>query len=126
MNKYVISRKLNLLTAALLGLSAALAPLTAAAALPDDNGQLELIASKKDEWALEDSGSTVYRYMISDLDGNGRLEITRASMDPDSLDTAFRIYEVNEAGTDLAECQVPEGRPLPDIIVDSVGVFHDE
>ena len=126
MNKYVISKKLNLLTAALLGLSAALAPLTAAAALPDDNGQLELIASKKDEWALEDSGSTVYRYMISDLDGNGRLEITRASMDPDSLDTAFRIYEVNEAGTDLAECQVPEGRPLPDIIVDSVGVFHDE
>ena len=59
MNKYVISRKLNLLTAALLGLSAALAPLTAAAALPDDNGQLELIASKKDEWALED-GLSLY------------------------------------------------------------------
>ena len=101
MKKYAISRKLNLLTAVLLGLSAALSPLAAAAAVPDDNGQLELIASKKDEWAMEDSGSTVYRYMISDLDGNSRLEVTRASMDPDTLDTDFHIYEVNEAGSGL-------------------------
>ncbi len=126
MKKYAISRKLNLLTAVLLGLSAALSPLAAAAAVPDDNGQLELIASKKDEWAMEDSGSTVYRYMISDLDGNSRLEVTRASMDPDTLDTDFHIYEVNEAGSGLSECAVPADSPLPDIIVDSVGVFHDE
>ncbi|SDB12887.1 hypothetical protein [Eubacterium oxidoreducens] len=87
--------------------------------------QIALIKENKDTWNRADSEGEQYNYTVSDLDHDGYLEITTASMQGTGLYTYFTIYEVNEDKTGLVEqsYDAEEGESLPDIIETTVDTY---
>ena len=71
-------------------------------------GQLEVIAAAKSTWYVEGDGDM--RYAITDLDMNGRYEITAAKKNK-----AFSIYEVTEDKSGVTKLKTPfeAGSPGP-------------
>ncbi len=90
--------------------------------------QLELIADNVDQWALPmDYANEVYEYAVTDLDGNGRLEIIAANMGGTGIYTYSNFYEVNETydGITLCERDVMEGESQADIGTGAVQAYYD-
>lgn len=90
--------------------------------------QLELIVDSIDQWALAmDYANEVYEYAVTDLDGNGRLEIIAANMGGTGIYTYSNYYEVNETfdGLVLCERDVMEGGSQADIGTESVDAYYD-
>ena len=90
--------------------------------------QLELMVDSVDQWMLPmDYANEVYEYAVTDLDGNGRLEIIAANMGGTGLYTYSNFYEVNETydGLTLCERDVTEGESQADIGTESVQAYYD-
>ena len=62
-------------------------------------GQLDAIVKAKITWFAE--GDSEMRYAVTDLDMNGRYEITAAKK------TSFAMYEVTEDGSGIAKVEAP-------------------
>lgn len=91
--------------------------------------QQKIIAESSEMW-LEymDYANEVERYAVTDLDGNGRLEIIVSSMGGTGAYTYSRFFEVNETYDGLVELTTDfvEGDSQPDIIEESpVTVYRD-
>lgn len=92
--------------------------------------QLQLILAQRDIWELTEEYEKPYgRYMIADLNMNGRLEIIAASCQGTGIYTVSNVYEVSEAMDTLVHYE----RILPeeyysevDIIVASAPVYYDK
>ena len=67
--------------------------------------QLRLIAESVDMWAVsQEYANERYAYCVTDLDGNGRLELIASNYGGTGHYTYTRFYEVNEDGTALSRC----------------------
>ena len=91
--------------------------------------QLMIIAQNKDMWTEElEYADEVYRYVISDLDHNGRYEVIVSNMGGTGLYTYSRFWEVNETLDGLEECNTDfmEGDSQPDLIIETVDTYIDE
>lgn len=93
----------------------------------DSGAQIRLIADCVDEWAAAEYGDANF-YAITDLDGNGRLEIIAATCGGSGLYTYSSFYEVNESYDGISTCEYPveEGESQPDIVMEKVNSFFDE
>ncbi len=104
-----------------------LPPLSGLGASLSDEDQLQLIWDNRDKWMFRghvDEGWNVY-YALSDLDGNGRLEVITTESYSESNFTTYSLYEVGEDGTDLnyVENGIMEGESMPDIAWGEVFYF---
>lgn len=98
--------------------------------------QWNLIARQKDIWVnYMDYANDLQQYTITDLDGNGRLEVIVSSMGGTGSYTYTRFFEVNESFDGLIECTTDfvEGDSEPDMMIanepsqvfrDLEGVYH--
>ncbi len=95
-------------------------------AVPEIDKQIELIAENTALWEQKEVFG-LWGYTVTDLDGNGRLEIISASAQGTGFYTYIQIYEVNEEGNELAEIKQDrkEYASAPDIMVDAVPMFTD-
>ena len=87
--------------------------------LPSEEEQLNTIWACRDMWIFSDYLGEDHNifYAVSDLDGNGRLElIATDSYNPDNFSTYY-IYEVDVSGEGMNEVQndIMEGESMPDI-----------
>lgn len=88
--------------------------------------QIQLILDNMELW--QRTGETeMYGYAVTDLDGNGRLEILSSSFGGTGFYTDTDIYEVNESldGITLCEQKKQEGDSQADVMVTSVPVYYD-
>ena len=117
-----MKRMICILLAACLLLGSAMAQNEA----PDYPAQLKLIAALAETWMIPDATGSV-GYAVTDLDGNGRLEVIASTMGGTGLYTASVIYEVNEARDGLTVCErtVGEGDSEADLMVDGAPVYYD-
>ena len=93
---------------------------------PNYREQLRLLADTQSQWQKQDEPGNVYRYAITDLDWNGRLEILAMSTRGTGVFTYGSIFEVNVDGTSLLECGLPFGDgELPEMICDFVPSAFD-
>ena len=84
----------------------------------DVEKQLKLIADNAELWLFREPVGFEW-YAVTDLDGNGRLEIARCEASVGTgLYSWSRFYEVNEAKDGLYECTLPyaEGDSQPDLV----------
>ena len=98
--------------------------------------QWTLIAKQKDIWVnYMEYANDLQQYTITDLDGNGRLEVIVSSMGGTGSYTYTRFFEVNETFDGLMECTTDfvEGDSEPDMMIanepsqvfrDLEGVYH--
>ena len=100
------------------------------AAIINADTQFELIAEKINIWKLKDFDTTdtpeAFKYAVTDLDNNGRLEIFSAASTGSSYATSANLYEVNEELTDLTllhETGYMSEDVEPDFIVDSTDCY---
>ena len=77
--------------------------------------------------ALQQDTASEWRYAVTDLDHNGRLELLAASQHRADRSTTLKIWEVNESKDALTECAVKleEGESFPDILSENADTFHD-
>lgn len=91
--------------------------------------QLALIAENFDMWVLDNEiyQNSECQYAITDLDGNGRLEVISSSMAGTGLYTYSSYYEVNSAFDGLEECVYDkmEGDSEPDIMCLFTTAYYD-
>lgn len=96
---------------------------------PDYDAQIALILENQSLWdqtAEEYSEYDRYSYAVTDLDGNGRLEIFAAITQGSGIFTTGRVYEVGEGLDSLAQCSLPnEYGDIPEVIFSSVQKFTD-
>jgi hypothetical protein len=124
------TRLLSILLAAVLLLTtAAFATpfaLAADADPADVDTQIILIYSKLDELIQKD-GKNEWRYTVTDLDHNGKLEFVAAFQNPDNLSTSLKVWTVNDDMSAVEECKlaVEEGASFPDFLTDMADTFHD-
>lgn len=86
--------------------------------------QQEIIVSLVNQWEPnEKTGS----YTLTDLDGNGRLEIISSTITKDEKVSKSRLWEINEEGNRLVEYEMPwtEEQNQPDLIVKSTVAYYD-
>ena len=90
--------------------------------------QLDLIAACSDEWFAEQYDGEYNLYAVTDLDGNGRLEIIAANQAGSGLYTWSSYYEVNGTldGIDMLETNFGEGESQPDLTVDETVCYFDD
>ena len=91
--------------------------------------QLTIIAENKDMWTEDlEYADEVYRYVITDLDHNGRYEVIVSNMGGTGLYTYSRFWEVNETLDGLTECTTDfmEGDSQPDLMTETVDAYIDE
>lgn len=96
--------------------------------------QLELIAKKRNLWAISPDGSVSdYRYAVTDLDQNGHLELIVSITQGSAHYTDSTYYEVNASFDGLSPCvqDKKEGDPLgslgavvPVYCDTKTGVYH--
>ncbi len=100
------------------------------ATIINEDAQYQLIAENVNLWKHKNFDTTgtpeAFKYAVTDLDNNGRLEIISAACTGSAHATSTYVYEVNEDLTDLTVCH--ESRPLsedsePDFIVDSTDCY---
>ena len=90
--------------------------------------QIILIEQNMDMWKLSpDYANEVYSYAVTDLDGNGRLELIASNMGGTGYFTYSKFYEVNEQYDGLVECETNfvEGNSQPDVIEPYVEMYYD-
>jgi len=89
--------------------------------------QVQVIASNIDLWAGPEDYADVYFYAVTDLDGNGRLEIIASNMGGTGVYTYSSFYEVNEDFNGLTtwEYMTQEGDSQADIAADFADGFYD-
>ena len=78
--------------------------------------------------ALQQPGETrEWRYAVTDLDHNGRLELVAASQHQVDRSTTLKVWELNENSDALVECAVKleEGESFPDILSENADTFRD-
>ena len=78
--------------------------------------------------ALEQDGQArEWRYAVTDLDHNGRLELVAASQHLADRSTSLKLWELNENNDALVECAVKleEGESFPDILSENADTYHD-
>ena len=99
---------------------------TPAARVYDRNKQLEIIEQMKDTWYLKDM-TDPWSYTVTDLDHNGRLELTTAYWAGTGHYTYPEYYEISEDETTLEHLKTDcaEGDSWPDIITDSADCYYD-
>ena len=75
------------------------------------------------EWKPEDGTGS---YTVTDLDGNGCLEILSANYDSSTSDTEWKMWEISAEG-EFVSCELPweDGESQPDVITDSAAVYYD-
>lgn len=93
--------------------------------------QIELIASQEAVWLQNfdpDYDVEPKFYTVTDLDGNGRLEVISSICAGTGLYTTSSYYEVNDSfdGLTLCEQSIQEGDSEADIITDEVTAYYDE
>ena len=83
-------------------------------ASPED--QIALIAASKDQWLAEDGAYTVF-YAVTDLDGDGLLELIR-DVPGDAWSNVDTFFEVSADGKTLEELAFPfgEDHSHPDLV----------
>ena len=87
--------------------------------LSSEEDQIETIWNNRNKWMFTGripEGYYIY-YALSDLDGNGRLEVIATESYGDYNFSTYSVYEVNEDGTglDYVENDIMEGESMPDI-----------
>ena len=89
--------------------------------------QLAVIEQNMDLWnPLEDPDAYVpyFRYAVTDMDGDGRLEILATWMFGNGFGSFINLYEVNEAMDSLVEVTVEQGDFMPDFdIVQAAPIY---
>lgn len=97
-------------------------------AAPSYEEQIKLLVERVEEWNQDDGVLPYYyhQYTVTDLDGNGRLEIL-AIDNSAPLFTNGKMFEFSEDGSTLQKCAIPcdDGQTLPKMIVDSVPAAYD-
>lgn len=109
------------------------APPTPAPELPSAGEQLSLILSCRSDWdctAYEFSEYDRFSYAVTDLDGNGRLELFAAQTQGTGVFTYGKLFEVSADFSALVPCPfaMPDGtacETLPEVIMASVQTFTD-
>ena len=71
--------------------------------------------------------SAAWRYAVTDLDHNGRLELVAAALHPVDRSNNLRAFELSADNSSFTECRtvVPEGESFPDIMSNSADTFYD-
>lgn len=90
--------------------------------------QLQVMADQVELWAGDDRFGAEYRYTVTDLDQNGRLELIVSTLQGSGLYTYSSYYEVNKALDGLELCEQTdrdERYSEADIQVDQVPAFYD-
>lgn len=88
---------------------------------PDsDQAQLDLIWENRETWKVLDE-SDGWCYAVTDLDGNGQLEILSSETHGTGHFTTFRAWEVSDDGSSL----VPIAEPEEYVIMDSSTYSED-
>lgn len=90
--------------------------------------QLRLIAGAADTWRIGDE-SDGWGYAVTDLDGNGRLELISSELHGTGFFSTNRIWEVTAALDGLAEVTqtIPEGDSQADLLTaETLPVYTDD
>ena len=71
--------------------------------------------------------SAAWRYAVTDLDHNGRLELVAAALHPVDRSNNLKVWELSADNSSFNECRtiVPEGESFPDILSNSADTFYD-
>lgn len=100
------------------------------ATITNAEDQFKLIAEKLSTWKHKNFDTTgtpeAFKYAVTDLDNNGRLEIISAACTGSAYATSAFIYEVNEGLTDLTTIHESSSMSEdiePDFIVDSTECY---
>ena len=78
--------------------------------------------------SFKQAGTTAaWRYAVTDLDHNGRLEMVAAALHPLDHSNNLKIWELAADNSSFQECKtvVPEGESFPDILSNSADTFYD-
>lgn len=96
---------------------------------PDFLQQYDCISANASLW-LDDSEEAFEPccYTVTDLDGNGLLEVIRSTCQGSGMYSTSAFFEVNEAmdGMTQLEYGVEEGDSEPDIITSYVTIYYDD
>ena len=93
-------------------------------AAADIDAQLELLFKEKSVWNRDTKDET-WKYTVTDLDHNGRLELIAATNDPEERTTTVKMWETGEDGKSLEECSVQDTDGFfPDIITENTDTFY--
>ena len=100
------------------------------ATITNADAQYQLIAEKVNTWKHKDFDTSdtpeTFKYAVTDLDNDGKLEIFSATYTSSNSSTSSCLYEVNEDCTDLLniyETAKYSEDADPDFIVDSTDCF---
>ena len=123
--KKIIAMTLAFIMLLALGVTAYAVPATSAG---NANDQLNLIYQKFSTLKQDDSPVAWY-YAVTDLDHNGRLELMAAAIDdPLSGEARFKMWEVNQNGTDLeatSHDNTGKGDLFVNLVTDSTDTVYD-
>ena len=77
--------------------------------------------------SIKQEGSHDWRYAITDLDHNGRVEVLVASQHQADRSTTVKLWELSEKMDSLVECstKLEEGESFPDILSDNADTYYD-
>jgi len=78
--------------------------------------QIGIIDQNRADWIMEQEDNYYYRYTVTDLDRNGRLEVIMLKeVSAAALDTSYQIYEVNENADGLNKVRIvfPGNQSMP-------------
>ena len=95
--------------------------------MPEDQ-QKQLILDRYEEWSYKEPWESPWFYTFTDLDHNGRLEVTAATVQGTGIYTHAGYWEVTPDYSDIRPCEITvdeEGASYPDIIVDSAPCCFD-
>ena len=88
--------------------------------------QMKLIADSISGLKQDDAAGQ-WKYTVTDLDHNGRLELIAASEQGVNKSTFVKVWEISEDMKSLTECKVtvPEDESFPDILAENADTYYD-
>lgn len=92
------------------------------------DAQIRMIATQRDVWKDSVEKFGYENYAVTDMNGNGRLELITAVCGGTGRFTYSNVYEVNESFDGLRHYKIlrdSEGDSQPDIITSPVPVYYD-
>ena len=77
--------------------------------------------------SIKQDASHDWRYAITDLDHNGRVEVLVASQHQADRSTTVKLWELSEKMDSLVECstKLEEGESFPDLLSDNADTYYD-